>query len=476
MPTPVDGSTRTTERVALLVATLASFLTPFMGASANVALPSIGRELALDAVQLGWVASSFLLAAAIALVPFGQLADIHGRKRIFTWGIGVYTTGSILSALAPSAVLLIAARSVQGLGGAMIFGTSVAILTSVYPPGRRGWALGVNVASVYLGLSLGPVIGGFVTEQLGWRALFMANAVLGAALVAIVSSTLKGEWSGTRAARFDLGGSLLYAVALGTLMYGLSRAPTAAGALWITGGLAALASFVWLERAKSSPVLDVGLFAHSRVYACSNLAALINYSATFGVGFLLSLYLQHVRHLGPQDAGLVLVAQPVVMTAVSPVAGRLSDRVESRVVASAGMALTAMGLALLAAVAVSTPLEYIVGCLALLGVGFGLFSSPNTNAVMGAVEPMHYGAAAATLGTMRLVGQMLSMAVATLVIARVVGSVSVTGASSDALVQATRLTLAVFAVLCGGGVIASLARGAGRAAQAPNGQTPRDPG
>jgi MFS family permease len=222
-------------------------------------------------------------------------------------------------------------------------------------------------------------------------------------------------------------------------------------------------------------VLDVGLFAHSRVYAFANLAALINYSATFGVGFLLSLYLQHVRHLGPQAAGLVLVAQPVVMTAVSPVAGRLSDRVESRVVASAGMALTAVGLALLVPVTDGTPLGYIVGCLALLGVGFGLFSSPNTNAVMGAVEPRHYGAAAATLGTMRLVGQMLSMAVATLVLSRVVGSVSVTGAPPDALVRATRLSLGVFAALCAGGVIASLARGAARVA-APHDPTPLRPG
>lgn len=461
MPMPPDAPARRTERVALIVATLSSFLTPFMGASTNVALPSIGRDLGLDAIALSWVASSFLLAAATALVPFGQLADIHGRKRVFTWGIGVYTLGSALSALAPGAAPLIAARSVQGLGGAMIFGTSVAILTSVYPPGRRGWALGINVASVYTGLSLGPVVGGLITQHLGWRALFAVNAVLGAALVATVASALEGEWTGRKGSRFDLAGSALYCAALGALMFGLSHSHTARGGIWVAGGLLALAAFVRFELATTSPVLDVRLFTRSRVYAFSNLAALINYSATFAVGFLLSLYLQHVRGLTPQAAGVVLVAQPIVMAAVSPFAGRLSDRVESRIVASAGMALTAIGLAPLAAIAADTPLGFIVGCLALLGTGFGLFSSPNTNAVMGAVEPAQYGAAAATLGTMRLAGQMLSMGLAMLVIALTTGTGAFASGHETDLVPATRWTFGLFAALCVVGVLASAARGTG---------------
>lgn len=456
---PADAPAPATERVALLVATLSSFLTPFMGASANVALPSIARDLALDARQLSWVATVFLVAAAMALVPFGQLADIHGRKRIFTWGIAVYALGSALSALAMSWALLVSARAVQGLGGAMIFGTSVAILTSVFPPGRRGWALGINAASVYLGLSIGPVAGGLITEHAGWRALFGVNAALGGFLLVVVWAALKGEWAGQRAARFDAPGSALYAAALGALMFGLSRAHTPAGVGWTAAGLAVLAAFVLYERSAASPVLDVRLFSESRVFALSNLAALINYSATFAVGFLLSLYLQHVRGLGPGATGLVLVAQPIVMTVVSPWAGRLSDRIAPRVVASAGMGLTAIGLALLAAVGDATPLASIAACLALLGVGFGLFSSPNTNAVMGAVAPSHYGVAAATLGTMRLGGQMLSMGVAMSLLTFTVGPGALSAAKGDALVLASRLTFGLFAVLCTGGVLASAARG-----------------
>jgi len=462
-PHPPASSRGTSERVALAVASLSSFLTPFMGASTNVALPAIARDLQLDAVQLSWIASSFLLAAATFLVPFGRLADIHGRKRVFQWGIVVYTLGSLLSALATSALTLIVARAVQGAGGAMIFGTSVAILTSVFPPARRGWALGVNVASVYLGLSLGPVVGGLITEYAGWRHLFAVNVVLGAGLACVVAARLEGEWAGARGERFDLAGSALYALALGAVMYGLSRLPAPVGGAWLAAGVLAFAAFVRLELSVASPVLDIGLFTSSRVYALSNLAALVNYSATFAVGFLLSLYLQHVRHLGPRAAGLVLVAQPVLMTVVSPQAGRLSDRVEARIVASTGMALTALGLALLVPIGPATPLPYIVACLALLGVGFGLFSSPNTNAVMSSVAPRHYGTAAATLGTMRLGGQMLSMGAAMLAIALVIGPVPITAAQHPQLVVTTRLVLGLCAVLCAGGVVASLARGDVRA-------------
>lgn len=469
MPTPTDSRDPANERVALLAATLSSFLTPFMGASANVALPSIAGDLALDALGLGWVSISFLLAAAVALVPFGQLADLHGRKRVFTAGIAVYGLGSFLSAAAATAAMLVTARTVQGIGGAMIFGTSVAILTSVFPPGRRGWVLGVNAASVYAGLSIGPVAGGLITEFLGWRALFVLNGAMAAGLLVIVWRALKGEWTGDAGGRFDLPGSLLYAAALGALMYGLSQAASAAGTAWIVAGSTLFLVFVRFERDAPSPVLDVRFFMSNRVYALSNVAALINYSATFAVGFLLSLYLQHVRALGPRAAGLILVAQPVLMALVSPFAGRWSDRVSPRVVASAGMALTAIGLGLLVPVTEATPLPYVAACLALLGVGFGLFSSPNTNAVMGAVEPRRYGVAASTLGTMRLGGQMLSMGLAVLVLAFTMGPAAIAAEHPAGLVLATRLTMGVFAALCAIGTLASAARGDA----VPGGATPR---
>ncbi len=462
-PSLADAEARpvSSERLAVAVAAVASFLTPFSGAATNVALPSLARELRLDAVLLSWVGMSFLLAAAVALVPLGRLADIHGRKRVFSWGVAGYALASFGCALAPDIGTLLGARLVQGIAGAAMFGTNVAILTSVLPPGRRGAALGVNVASVYLGLSLGPVLGGVLTDHAGWRSLFHLSGVLGLVLAVVVRLGLRGEWAESAGEPFDVGGTVLYSLAAFATMYGLSLLPSAAGALLLLGGAAAAALFVAWERRARHPLLPMDLFLSNRVFAFSNLAALVNYSATFAVGFLLSLHLQYVNGLSAQAAGLVLVAQPVLMTVVSPFAGRLSDRVESRIVASVGMGATAVGLALLSAIGPATSLAYVGLCLAVLGCGFGLFSSPNTNAVMGAVEKRRYGIAAATLGTMRLSGQMLSMAVAMLLLSLFVGRVTLGPAHRDPLVAALRVAFAVFALLCVAGTFASLARGAG---------------
>jgi EmrB/QacA subfamily drug resistance transporter len=446
-------------RYALVATTLAAFLTPFMGSAVNVALPRIGGEFRMNAIALGWVATSYILAAAIGLVPLGRLADMRGRKRVFTWGVVVFTLGSVASALAVSTTTLIVARVVQGLGGAMMFGTGTAILTSVFPPQERGRVLGINVATVYLGLSLGPTLGGVMTQALGWRSIFWACVPLGVAVVVVVVWKLKGEWFEAQGERFDIAGTVLYGIALFCLMYGFTLLPAVSGGALVGVGLAGLAGFVVLERRIKSPVLDISLFSGNQVFALSNISALVNYSATSAVGFLLSLYLQYARGLDARGAGLVLVAGPVVQAAISPLAGRLSDRVEPRIVASIGMGLTVVGLVSFTFLGSATPLGLIVVGQVLLGAGFGLFSSPNMNAIMGCVERRCYGIAAGTVATMRMVGQMFSMGIAMLLLALFVGRVQITPSQHAGLLAAMRVAFVVFAALCLGGVFASLARG-----------------
>src|SRR5574341_1903134 len=217
------------KRPALVVASVASFLTPFMGSSVNIALPVIGREFAMDAVLLSWVATAFLLAAAMFLVPLGRIADIYGRKKIFSYGIAIYTASSLLAAISMSGFMLIGARILQGFGGAMIFGTGVAILTSVYPPGERGRALGINVAAVYFGLTLGPFFGGFLTQHWGWRSIFLANLPVGVLLIALTLWKLRGEWAEAKGEKFDLIGAIIYAFALIAIMLGFSLLPSQLG-------------------------------------------------------------------------------------------------------------------------------------------------------------------------------------------------------------------------------------------------------
>jgi MFS family permease len=282
---------------------------------------------------------------------------------------------------------------------------------------------------------------------------------LGLAILALTWQKLEGEWAEARGERFDWAGSLIYGVALAAAMLGFPRLPSALGIGLTLAGVLGLLLFVGWEARAGSPILRVGLFRNNAAFSFSNLAALINYSATSAVGFLLSLYLQHIKGLSPQEAGLVLVAQPVAMALLSPLAGRLSDRIEARILASAGMALTTLALVPLILLSAQTPLWAIVVYLVILGCGFGLFSSPNVNAIMGSVERNSYGVASATLGTMRLVGQTLSMGIATLIFALYLGQVAIAPEVYPQFLASLKPAFAIFAGLCLAGVAASLARG-----------------
>ena len=447
------------QKYTLLVVCLASFLTPFMGSAVNLAIPSIGQEFASSTYQLGWLATSYILASAAFLVPFGRLADIVGRKKIFLIGICIYALTSVLCSLAWSIQALICFRILEGIGGAMIFGTGMAILTSVFPPQDRGRVIGINVAMVYVGLSLGPVIGGVMNKNFGWHSIFYVTAFLAAAAALTTFFKLKDDWAGAQGEPFDLIGAALYAFGLIFLLYGLSSIDTVPAAKYLLiSGIVTLGVFVRYELKTAAPVLNLRLFKNL-TFAFSNLAALINYSATAALGFLLSIYLQVILGFDSQISGLILLSQPVMMAVLSPFTGRLSDRVEPRTLASAGMSLTAIGLFVFSFISPLTPIWLVILNLVLMGVGFALFSSPNSNAVMSAVEKKFYGIASSTLGTMRLTGQAVSMATVTLIITVIAGNVPLIPANAPALIPAMRFSFAVFAAFSLLGVAASLARG-----------------
>jgi EmrB/QacA subfamily drug resistance transporter len=443
----------------LIIATLTSFLPPFMASSINIALPAIGAEFNMDAILLGWIATSYLLSAAVFMVPFGKLADIYGMKKIFILGLAIFTISSLLAMVAPSSSILIAARVLQGIGSAMIFGTGTAILVNVFPLRERGKVLGINASSVYLGLTLGPFIGGMLTQYFGWRSLFLVNVILGLVPLAIAIWKLKAEWADAREETFDLIGSVIYSLMLVAVMFGFSQLPGAVGIVLIMAGALSFILLIKWESRVQFPVLDVNLFLHNRVYAFSNLAALISYSATFAVGFLLSLYLQYIKGLEPDQAGLVLLLQPLVMTFFSPYAGRLSDRIEPRIVATAGMALTFLPVLGLAFLDSETSIIIISISLLVLGLGLSLFTSPNTNAIMSSIERRCYGVGSATLGTMRLVGQVMSMGIAMLVFSVYLGKVEILPENYPEFIESVQVAFAIFAALCFAGIFASMARG-----------------
>ncbi|RXA21902.1 MFS transporter [Methanosarcina sp. MSH10X1] len=458
---PVVGAEK---RVVLFIAILAGFITPFDGSAVNIALPVLGAEFRMDAIALSWVATAYLLSSALFLVPLGKIADIYGRKKIFLYGIAVFSLSSLVMTMVSSTEMLIGVRVIQGIGSAMIFGTGVAIVTSVFPPGERGKALGVYITAVYIGLSIGPLLGGAMTQYLGWRSIFFVNVPIGITAILLILWKIKGEWAECKGEKFDLTGSVIYGAAVVAVMYGFSVLPELKGAVLIAVGILGVIIFALYELRIPSPVLDITLLTKNRIFAFSNLSALINYSATFAVTFLLSLDLQYTKGFTPANAGSILIVQPIVMALVSPVAGRLSDRIEPRIVASVGMAFTALGLFLLIFLTETTPIRYLIVILIVLGIGFGLFSSPNTNAIMSSVDKKFYGVASGMNGTMRLLGQMLSMGIAMMIFAIIIGPVEITPEYYSRFVLSLHYAFILFTVFCIIGIFASLVRGKSRPA------------
>lgn len=289
----------TTRKAALVAALASSFLSPFMVSLTNIGLPAIAADLRMDAVAMTLVAMAYVVPGAIFILPFGKMADIWGRKKVFLGGMIFFSVSTLVCAVSTSGRMLIAARCLQGLGSAMIYGNGIAILMSVFGAAERGRVLGLTLASVYCGLAVGPPVGGFLTQQWGWRSMFYTAGFAGVSITAWVLARLKGEWAEAGEERFDFVGAGLYCISLGVALYGFRLLPSGAGLLSLAIGIAGLAVFLKWEKRLDFPVLEWKVLRHNRVFALSNLAAFINYGATYAIGFLISLYLQYTKHLTP---------------------------------------------------------------------------------------------------------------------------------------------------------------------------------
>ena len=354
--------------------------------------------------------------------------------------------------------MLILSRLVQGIGASMVFGTGMALVTSAFPPHQRGRAIGITVSSVYLGLSVAPLLGGILTQYLGWRSIFYITLPFGLFVIIATTTAMKAEWAEAKGEKFDFSGSVIYIVCMSILMYGFTKLPDVKAIILTIAGITGMIWFIKHKLSLRFPVLNIQLFKNNRVFAFSNLAALINYAATFAITFLLSLYLQYIQGFSPKDAGMLLVTQPIVMTIFASFSGRLSDRYNSNILSSLGMGIIVAGLVMLTFIGNATPNSYLIISLIILGVGFGLFSSPNTNSIMSSVEKKYLGTASATVGTMRLTGQMLSMGIATLIMNVFIGKSKINTENHLQFLRSVQFAFILFAILCTLGVFASLAR------------------
>ena len=447
------------QKSVLGIVTMTSFMGTFLVSSINIALPSIEKAFDMSAVSLSWIITAFLFASAMFLLPLGRLADLHGVKKIYKGGIIIFSITTLLCGLSPNGWFLIASRFLQGVGSAMTMSTGMAILVSMFPPAQRGRVLGISVSAVYLGLAMGPFLGGILTQQIGWRSIFFISSTIGFIAIAITYLFLGKDVSSENNERINLKGTFVYALALISLIYGSSIIPKVFGWSLIGLGILLLALFIIIENRSIHPVIDIKLFTKNRLFALSNLAALINYTATFAIVFILSLYLQKIKSLTPQQAGSIILVQPLIMTIFSPLMGRLSDKIEPRILASCGMTLCSIGLAAFAFLNENTSTGLIITVLVVVGLGFALFSSPNMNTIMSSVRKDQYGLASGISSTMRVFGQMVSMTVITLFFAFFFGKAQISDVPDDVFMRTASIIFGIFAAICASGIWISFHRG-----------------
>ena len=404
------------------------FLTPFMFSSIGVALPAIGTEFGANAVQLGLVTMTYTLGVSLFLLPMGRFADIHGRRKIFVAGALVMALATLALAFSPNINLILFCRFVQGIGAAMITSTSLAIVTSVFPPERRGRAMGIVLACTYLGVSSGPLVAGFMVEYLTWRWIFYFAAAVSALSFLYALFGLRGEWADAKDESFDYLGILLYMPALSLLIVGvLERREIMKlleywqlpGDYWIgiaAVGVAGLVFFLVYESRVSQPMLPVRTIIHNRIFFYSNIATLLNYAASFAVAFFFSIYLQVALGASPKNTGLILVIQPLIQTVCSPLVGRLTERWPASNLATLGMIFCAVGISAASFLTADSNLLEIFPVLVLMGLGFGFFAAPNNLVIMSSVPRRQYGMASSVIATMRTLGMLVSMTITTVLL------------------------------------------------------------
>jgi MFS family permease len=425
----------------------------------NIAAPALERSLGLSAVQIGWLLLSCLLAMAAFSAPVARLSEIWGRRKLSVWGMWIAIIGSAGSALAQGATFLLITRAVTGIGLVTFFTTVTTMVAEAYPKEERGKVLGLVIGSVYVSLSVGPLVAGFLVEHWGWEALFWFSSLSLLPPLALLYR-VKGEDSRAAGEKMNIAAFVLWALGIAFAFTGLASI----GVFWalpaLVGGAVLIVGFLWVNSGSSSPLLDMSLFTGSRRFSFSSLAAYISYLGSFSITPLLSLYFQYSKGFSPALTGVLLVAQPLVQAAITPYSGKLSDRHDAGKLSALGLAVILAGIVLLAVfLGEETPIALIIVAMSLCGAGFALFGAPNSNAIMSSVPPRRIGQASGVITVTRLTGQITSIAVTTLIFSKVIGSGEVTPELYPLFIDAARILFAIFAPLCLIGVFASLSGG-----------------
>jgi EmrB/QacA subfamily drug resistance transporter len=469
MDNMIVGNEYTGKKAVLISVLVTNFVSTFSGSALNLAVPQIAFEFETSASTIGWLVTAYLLAATAFSVPFGRIADISGRRPLYLAGIAIFAASSGLIYFSTSFVMVLILRLAQGVSGAMIFSTNTAILLDAYPANMRGRVLGYSSAMIYVGLSLGPVFGGLLTHNFGWRSVFIVNFIVSATAFFVAfagipknAKTDRGSQEsvprGTEMVGYDVPGMILYSLTMLFILYGFTIVSDGIVGFALIGvGVLLLIVFLRHESRTEHPALEVRLFKNVN-FLLSNLAALLNYGATFATGYLVSIYLQIIMSIDAQSAGLIMICQPAFMALIAPFAGKLSDKYSPYKLSSIGMALCSASLASYIFLETESSLVHVIINLVLIGIGFGFFSAPNTNAIMSNVKPADFGVASSLTASMRSLGQVSSMAIITIIMNSNLAGQTLHEAGPETLISVLRISFTIFTGICLIGIIVSFGR------------------
>lgn len=455
----------------MIAVAVGTFMGPLDSSVVNIALPKITSGFNTTLATAQWVVMAYLLIISSLLLTFGRLGDMLGHKKIYISGFVIFTVGSLLCGMAPSISALIGFRVVQAVGAGMLMSMGPAIITDITPPKERGKYMGVIAVSVSIALSTGPVLGGFLTDKFGWPSIFFINVPVGI-IATILAQRVIPKTGGHDAQPFDVKGAVMFFIALTGILLPLSYTerfgwsnPYLLAGLFV--GVLLLVMFVFMEKRIKHPMIDLSLF-NNRLFSMANLSALLNYIALFSTVLIMPFYLQQLRGMPPSKAGLLLIPMPLTTMLVAPISGSISDRVDSRYISSLGMLIVTIGMGVLSNLKVDSSHLTIIIALVIVGLGSGMFQTPNNSAVMGSVPPNRRGIASGLLACMRNVGMVLGVAISGAVFTNHLSYLTARFASQglsgvelkvQAFTGAMHLAYVVSAVIAGLAVITSLIRG-----------------
>ena len=442
------------KNLLLFICTVLSFFTVFAVNAVTIVIPSIATEFHMSNIVQNWVTIIFLLVVAVLSVPAGQISGKYGLKKVTIISVVLFIIISIANVLVTSQEQFLACRLILGIALSFINVTSMAMIVNAFPPEERGKALGINITGVYVGLSLSPVIGGILNYNLGWRSVVLFGVPFLFVILALLLTRIDDEWSSFENLPLDLKGSFAYGIGMVLFMYGFTILNTQLGVILTVLGVMILLIFAWIELKQAHPVFDIRFFKNHK-FLSANFASLCAYLATYAVTTILNYHLQYIKGFDSQTAGMILLVAPLCQVILAPLAGRLSDRFVPQILAAIGMALGTLSLILFSFLDSTTSIEFLFVAMILYGIGFGLFSPPNTNVIMGSVPPKDTSVASAAVATMRTVGQAMSMGILTLVFAFVMGDVPIIQQYYPLLIQSCQITCIVCVVLCIASVFAS---------------------